>query len=97
MSWERTPKDRRLTAQRLVDGFWETCEYEDLKPGDIFRAVDTDGNFVNPMAEDNDDVVAVVVEPPVRALAQDGLLGEGFAVMIDIYDTLDDALKARAN
>lgn len=91
--WHPTPDDERLKAQRYVDGAWErgTVEYRDLKPGDIFRAIDPFG-AVDLVAWTWP--VARVTAPPVKAYAHDGLQGYGWAVEVDGYESLRQALSA---
>lgn len=98
MHWKRTPKADLITALRLVDGAWEPCLYEQLRSGDIFRAVDPAGQQINPLTFDPDaSIVSIVESSPVKAYAQDGLQGHGFAIEITTYESLVDLRRMRAN
>lgn len=95
MAWRPTAPQERIMARKL-DG--ETCEFKDLKPGDVFQAIAPDGTPIHPCTEEPDDeIVALVVDFPVQNInnRNGNLLGEiGYGVPIEVYASASE-IKGR--
>lgn len=95
MVWRPTTLQERITARKL-DG--ETCEFKDLKPGDVFHAIASDGTPIHPYTQEPDDeAVALVVDFPVQNInnCNGSLLGEvGYGVPIEVYASASE-IKGR--
>lgn len=102
MAWKPTPVERRIVAERWPDG--ERVDYDELRPGDIFRAVSPEGEYVDPFSFEPSESVSIARAMPQKLTAdvqrQGYLLDsqiEGFCLEVDTYETLADALKSVAN
>lgn len=89
--WRPTPKHRLFSAKRfdLSTGEWLGCAYADLKVGDIFKAFAPDGEQIDPLTEEPDEVVAYCHADAIRGYGRN----EGFAVEISTGETLEDILQ----
>lgn len=98
MKWRPTPKSRLITALRRIGETWEACLMAELQPGDIFRAVDANGNTINPATHElDDDCVARVHDFPIRNdnNCNGSIFGaEGYGVPMELFRSIDD-LKRR--
>jgi hypothetical protein len=94
-TWRPTPAEERRKARRLCQDGWETVEVSELHKGDIFQMV-YDGESVHPETGDPDvQTVAVAVADPIRNDPL-GSTGQccGYAVEIDVFDSLDEVKKS---
>lgn len=92
MKWHPTPKANLITARRMSGDSWEACRLEDLRPGDVFRAVAPDGTFVNPTTGEEDEAcIARVVDAPRKMdpLGSDGQW-HGYGVPIDLFPSIEE-------
>ncbi len=92
MKWRPTPEAELITARRMVGDGWEPCRFEELQPGDVFRAIAPDGSFVNPTTGLEDEAcIALVLDPP-RKLDPLGSDGQwyGYGVPIDLFPSVEE-------
>lgn len=92
MKWRPTPERIRITARVLVGDSWDDRRMEDLQPGDIFRAVSPNGQFINPATHEIDNsCVARVADYPIKNYNNQigPVLGaQGYGVPIDVYRSM---------
>lgn len=91
MRWRPTPPKDLITARRMVGDSWEACRFEELRPGDVFRAVGPCGCFVNPSTGEVDEAcIALVADHPIKNdMGQTGqAAGRGYGVPIDLFASM---------
>lgn len=75
----------------MIGDSWESCRIEELRPGDVFRAVGPDGRFVNPSTGEADDsCIALVADHPIKNdLGQTGqTAGRGYGVPVNLFASM---------
>lgn len=91
MAWRPTKPEEKILARKL-DG--QTCEFKDLRPGDVFHAIAADGHAIHPHTEEPDDeAVARVTGYPIQNVdnCNGSLLGAvGWGVPIEVYPSMDE-------
>lgn len=94
MTWRPTPDAQLIMARRLVDERWIECLMQELRPGDIFRAVSPDGDLIDPATgEPDENMVALVTGHPIKNYNNQigSLMGEqGYGVPIDVFASMDE-------
>lgn len=90
--WPLRPIEDRVRALRYASGTWDAVDYTDLRPGDIFKPVNPQGEDIDPFTlEPCEDNVSIALGEPVPAIEQ----GNGYSIEVEHIGTLKDAL-ARA-
>jgi hypothetical protein len=94
MAWRPTPESQRIMARKLAGDSWVDVRMEDLRPGDVFKAVSPTGELIDPCSgEPDDEVIALVTDYPIKNHNNQigSLLGErGYGVPIDLFPSMDE-------
>lgn len=97
--WPATPPERLVRAERYdrETGLWTVAAYQGLRTGDIYRAIGPDGDYWNaweerPLAPGEISINVCLADPYPNAPR-----GEGYAVVILPFDSLEAALARSAN
>lgn len=93
MSWPKTPPGERIHAMKRDGAEWRKVEYKDLRAGDVYRAVGSDGQFIHPLTHEPDDEVAA------RCLGDPGdSIARGYGTEIEIeVAPIDELLRRTLN
>lgn len=100
--WQPTPAERLILAEKWPNG--ERVRYDQLKPGDIFRSISPDGEYINPCTFEPSECVNIAREMPQRLSEDIQAEGyclnsgvEGYCLYVDTFESLEVALAVMAN
>lgn len=91
LKWDEAAEETRIRALVMANGQWTERRYSELKVGDIFKAVDRQGQQVDPITiEPCTQTFAKVMEPPFRNLKVGDKLGWMVKLDTGTMDSLFD-------